>query len=77
MTKPTTFIWASRFAAYGGSRRAIRSITFAPCASLCSHFVASVVPLLCASRKAEPFLSQKTLLKNYGFLRVKISSTKP
>jgi hypothetical protein len=34
-----------------------RSITFAPHAL---HFVATVVPLLCASRKAEPFLSQQT-----------------
>jgi hypothetical protein len=55
--------WASRFGslprrAFGtcgfASRRAIRSITRRRFASL------RVVPLLCASRKAEPFLSLRT-----------------
>jgi hypothetical protein len=36
-------LWASRFAAYGSSRRAIRSITFA-------GFARSVVPLLSLSQ---------------------------
>jgi lipid-A-disaccharide synthase len=48
-----TPIWASRFATFGGSRRAIRSITFAPSsAPLVRHSVATVVPLLSLSQSA-------------------------
>jgi hypothetical protein len=56
-----------------GSRRAIRSITFAPArAPEVRSAVASVVPLLSLSRKAEPFLSQNALAQAHLLQAVEI-----